>query len=330
MNRSGTMHALQLQAIDKLEEVEVPIPHAGPGEVVIRTRASTICTSDLFDISSNSFGIALPRILGHEGSGIVAEFGEGVHSLRPGDSVAVHPVVPCLQCAECKKGYPHLCTRMGHLGHDRNGTFAEYFVQRADRVFKLPANLKMTTGALLEPVAVCLEAIARAGDIRGRIVLVAGDGPFGNMIARLAIRAGAGKVMVSGREPFRLRRIPGVEIVKNPASRSVDVAILAVSSAEAVHDCFNALCPRGRLVVFSALFTPVPVDLFKLHLSELEIVGACNDEDQVDDALECLSDPQLALQEIITQKIPFNNWKEAFELARHGHNKSLKVALIFD
>lgn len=324
------MPALQLLAVNTLEEVEAPLPHAGPGEVLIRTRATTICTSDLFDISKNSFGIPLPRILGHEGAGVVAACGEDVEGFQPGDVVAAHPVVPCLQCAECLRGYRHLCTRMGHLGHDRDGTFAAYFVQRADRVFKLPAGLRVATGALLEPAAVCLEAIARAGDIRGRAVLVAGDGPFGNIIARLAIRAGAGRVLVTGREPFRLQKIPGAEIVRDVEPHSVDVAILAVSAPEAFRDCFQALRPKGRLVIFSALFDPVPVDLFRLHLKELEIVGACNDENRVAEALECLSDPRLALGEIITQEIPFSRWREAFDLSRNGHDKALKVALVFD
>lgn len=330
MSQPGMMRALQLQGINKLEEAEIALPHGGRDEVVIRTKASTICTSDLFDISSNSFGIKLPKVLGHEASGTVVACGEDVDFLQPGDVVAVHPVVPCLQCAECQRGYQHLCINMGHLGHDRDGTFAEFFVQRADRVFKLPPDIPVTTGSLLEPVAVCLEAIARAGDIRDRTVLVVGDGPFGNMIARLAARAGASRVFVSGREPFRLQQIPNIEIVNEPVPRSTDIAILAVSAPEAVNDCINALRPRGRLVVFSALFAPVPVNLFNVHLSELEIVGACNDEDRISEALECLGDPVLALHEIITHKILFSEWRQAFDLARNGHDKALKVALIFE
>jgi len=330
MNKPAIMHALQLQALNRLVEAEVPMPQAGPGEVLVRTVATTICTSDLFDIAENRFHIKLPRILGHEGAGEIVACGMGVTSLHPGDLVAAHPVVPCLQCAECKRGYRHLCSQMGHLGHDREGTFAEYFVHRADRVFKLPANLPVATGSLLEPVAVCLEAIARAGDIKDRVVLVVGDGPFGNLIARLAVRAGAGRVLVSGREPFRLQRIPGAEIIETIIPRSVDVSILAVSAPPAVQDCLKALRPRGRLVIFSAVFDPMPIDLFSLHLSELEIVGSCNDEDRVDEALECLSDPELALQGIITHYIPFSNWKQAFELARNGQDKALKIALVFD
>jgi threonine dehydrogenase-like Zn-dependent dehydrogenase len=109
----------------------------------------------------------------------------------------------------------------------------------------------------------------------------------------------------------------------------MDIAILAVSSAEAALSCLASLRPRGRLVLFSALPDGAPLDLVSLHLRELEIVGACNDEERLDDALQCLGDPSLALHEIVTHLVPFAQWPEAFTLARDGHDRALKVALTF-
>lgn len=324
-----TMQALQMRGLNTLVKTEVPIPIPGAGEVLIKTLATTICTSDLHDLKSNPFGITYPRILGHEAAGIIIACGRDVKHIPPGTRVAVHPVVPCGQCEECKRGFAHICTDMGHLGYNRDGSFAEYFTQRADRVIALPENISNTTAALLEPVAVCLQAVARAGDVKGRTVLVTGDGPFGNIIARLAKRAGAARVIVTGKVPFRLQSIPDVEIPDTAPVKCVDVAILAVSSAEALATCIKALRPRGRLVVFSALKEPVTIDLFTLHLSELEIVGACNDEDRMEEALECLGDTTLKLGEIITHQVPFENWEEAFTLARDRHDKTLKVAITF-
>ena len=330
MNTPSTMRALQMRGVADLAMAELRVPAPKPREVLVRTLAATICTSDLHDLARNPFGIALPRVLGHEAAGIVTACGAEAREFAPGMRVAVHPVVPCGECAECLRGFGHLCARMGHLGQDRDGAFAEYFVQHADRVRPLPDEVWATTGALLEPVAVCLQALARAGEIRGRAVLIAGDGPFGNMIARLAVRSGARRVIVAGREPFRLGRIPpSAEAVKSAPKASVDVAILAVSSAEAAASCLAALRPRGRLVIFSALPDAAALDLFSVHLRELEIVGACNDEERLDDALRCLGDRELALHEIITHAIPFARWAEAFALARDGHDRALKVALTF-
>ena len=328
MSKPQTMQALQLRGLNQLVKTTLPVPSPKAVEVLIRTQASTICTSDLHDITSNPFGIVYPRVLGHEAAGVIVECGLEVKHLSPGMRVAEHPVVPCGACVECKRGLEHVCTNMGHLGYDRDGTFAEFFLQRADRVRILPDTISAALGSLLEPVAVCLQAIARAGDIKNRKVLIVGDGPFANIIARLAKRAGA-HVMVSGREPFRLSKIPDVEIVGVLPVKSVDVAILAVSSASAVTTCINAIRPRGKLVIFSTVKEPVTVDLFTLHLSELEIVGACNDENKMDESLACLGDSSLALHEIITQQVPFENWEEAFDLARYGHNKALKVCVTF-
>lgn len=324
------MRALQLCGLNHLEQITIEVPSPKEDEVLIRTRATTICTSDLHDIKYNPFGIQLPRIIGHEAAGEIVSCGSKVKGLSPGLRVAVHPVVPCGICTECKRGFGHICSNMGHLGIDREGTFSEYFVQRADRVQQIPDSLPFALGALLEPVAVCLQAISRANDINGKTVFIAGDGPFGNIIARLAINYGAAKVLVSGREPFRLQLMPEVEIVDIVPEKIADVAILAVSSSEALESCFKVLRPRGRLVIFSSIRLPVPLDLFKVHISELEIVGACNDENRINDSLKCLLNPDLKLEEIVTRQIPFENWKEAFSLAREGHNKALKVALTFE
>jgi threonine dehydrogenase-like Zn-dependent dehydrogenase len=82
-------------------------------------------------------------------------------------------------------------------------------------------------------------------------------------------------------------------------------------------------------VIFSALPDSPQLDFFSLHLRELEIVGSCNDEDRLDDALEQLTNPTLALHEIITHEIPFDRWPDAFALAQAGHDRALKIALTF-
>lgn len=338
---SATMQALQLQAPGQLALAHLTRPNPGPHDVLIRTVAATVCTSDLHDIAHNPFGIALPRVLGHEATGIVIGCGAKAAQFAPGDAVAVHPVVPCGVCVECRRGFGHHCRDFGHLGFDRDGCFAEYIVQRADRVRRVPEQVPFPVGALLEPLCVCLQAIARAGDLAGKVVLVAGDGPFGILIARRALRT-ARRVILAGRQPFRLKQVEGAvpvfvsdeqsalaEILGHCAGGGVDVAILAVSSDDALQLCLSSLRPRGRMVLFSALGRATRLDLTMVHLRELEIVGACNDEERLDEAIALLADPALALDRLITHEIPFANWPDAFRLARDHHHEALKVALTF-
>jgi threonine dehydrogenase-like Zn-dependent dehydrogenase len=343
MKPAGTMRALQLQAVNQLAEVQIPVPEPKPDEVLIRTKATTICTSDLNDIALNPFAIVLPRVLGHEGAGVVAACGHKVGSFAPGDAVAAHPVIPCRECENCRRGLGHLCSRMGHLGLDRDGTFAEYFCVRADRVRRLPSGVSFRIASLLEPVAVCLEAVERGGITAGATVLVIGDGPFGIVIARLALQQGAGRVILVGRHEFRLAQIPAAvavnekrvtdvrnAIIHANEGRGPDVAILATGSARALELALAVLRARGRLVVFSAIHGTPAVDWLRVHTQELQIAGACNDQDLVDAALACLGDPALKLEALVTHHLPFDEWRRGFHLARAAKDEALKVALHFE
>jgi threonine dehydrogenase-like Zn-dependent dehydrogenase len=336
------MPALQLRSAGRLEPVQLPVPQPCADELLIRTGVTTICTSDLHDIDFNPFGITLPRVPGHEGAGVVAAVGAEVKGFAPGDPVAAHPVIPCRRCEECLRGLGHLCSNLGHLGLDRDGTFAGYFCIRADRARKVPAELLNSTASLLEPVAVCLEAIARGRIQPNDAVVVVGDGPFGLIIARLAAGLGAKRVVVVGRHDFRLGHALGAVTINETRvadaasaireandGSGVDVAIMAAARQAALDVCLAAVRARGRVVAFSALTGCAHIDLFRVHARELELCGACNDEELIEPALVWLMNPMLRLSSLVTHRLPFEEWPRAFELARCGRGQALKVALTF-
>jgi threonine dehydrogenase-like Zn-dependent dehydrogenase len=340
MNLPKTMRALQLQEVGRLELVELPLPTPGPNEVLVKTAATTICTSDLNDIAGNVLGSHLPIVLGHEGAGRVAVVGDRVRGLVVGQPVAAHPVVPCRQCEHCRLGLGHLCLDMRHLGYNIDGTFAEYFVLRGDRLRPVPDGLDMAVAALLEPVCVCIESLRRSRLRAGETLLIVGDGPFGIITARLALRCRPRKVVLMGRHDFRLRHVPEAvpireqqvadplaAVLREADGSGVDAAILCVSSQNAMDLCVASVRARGRVVVFSAISGRTAVDLFRVHIKELDILGACNDEDQLDAAMEHLADPELGLGALVTHRVPFGDWEQAMELASGGKDEALKVAL---
>ena len=342
MTIPATMHALQLREVGRLEEVELPVPMVKPDEVLIRTVATTICTSDLNDLRENPFNTPLPIVLGHEGAGVVAAVGTEVKDFQIGDRATAHPVIPCRQCTLCRAGLAHLCEQMGHLALDRNGTFAEYFAMPAWRVRHVPDGMALATAALMEPVAVCLEALARARVAADDTVLIVGDGPFGIIIARLALRIRPRRVILVGRHDFRLAQVPEAVCIHEKRTcdtlgairaaageQGVEAAILAVGNSAALDLCIQSLRPRGRLAIFSALARPAPVDLFRVHVKELELLGACNDDNLLDAALACLADPDLQMERLVTHRVPFAEWDSAFALASHGKDEAIKVALTF-
>jgi 2-desacetyl-2-hydroxyethyl bacteriochlorophyllide A dehydrogenase len=335
--------ALQLVAPGQVELVEIDPPIPSDGHLLVKTAVSLICTSDLNDIRSNVFGVGLPVVLGHEAAGTVVEVGAGVKGFQPGMRVAAHPVHPCLECPTCLEGLGHLCPSMKHFGINMQGTFAGFFVVRADRARVLPAGVSLEAAALAEPVCVCLEALARARLDEGQSLLIVGDGPFGVLMARLAAGLPLRKVVIAGHHDFRLSA-SGVAVQVNTTGatdararllaetdgRGYDAVILAVGSAPAAADGLALLKARGRLVVFSAVPGGAPVDLFSLHVRELEIVGACNDQDRLDEALARLEDAALGLDALVTHELPLERYEEALRLAGSGHERALKVGFRFD
>ncbi len=336
------MKALQFTAIDQLDLVVIDPPVPAPNQVLIRTGAATICTSDLHDLRGNPFEIQLPIILGHEGAGTIVAMGSEVTGLEIGERVAAHPVHPCGVCDTCRAGQGHLCPNLDHFGLTMQGTFAEYFVARADRVHSLPETVSFTTAALAEPVCVCLEALHQTALESGQSLLILGDGPFGMMMARLAPRVTTDEVVIAGRHASRLAFAGSARTVLTErgvdprdalreahGGRGYDAIILAVADPSAVNLALDLLRPQGRLVVFGPLPGDTPVNLFDLLLRELEIVGAVNDQDRLPAAIAALADPALRLADLITHQFTLDEYETAFQTAEHDRDHAMKVAFTF-
>jgi len=336
------MKALLLKSPNELKLVDREVPEIAPDELLIETRAATICTSDINDIHFNPFGITLPVVLGHEGAGVVAQVGSKVTGFKPGDPVATHPVHPCGACSTCRQGFPHLCLQMGHFGFNLPGTFAEYYVVHQDRCRRLAGTVDYTVAALVEPVCVCLEALSQARLAPGANLLVIGDGPFGILMTRLASRFQPAKVVIAGYFDSRLAFSRGAVIVNTRAEADAveamlaplegekyDAVILAVGSSRAFEQGLQCLRPRGRLVVFSAIHEPASVDLFHVHLKELEIIGACSDLNRLDDAVAILQDEAELVSDLITHRFRLDDYLSAFSQADDGKEQAMKVAFVF-
>jgi threonine dehydrogenase-like Zn-dependent dehydrogenase len=336
------MKALALQSIGQVELVDVPVPQFAADQMLIKTGAATICTSDINDIRDNPFDIPLPVTIGHEAAGTVAAVGAAVKDFRPGDRVATSPVQPCGKCQACQEGLGHLCLDMQHFGINLPGAMAEYYLVRHDRARLIPDSVDFALASLAEPVSVCLEALAQARLQAGSRLLIIGDGPFGVLMSRLAEAMPLAKIVLVGRLDFRLSFAgkaitlnnegnpdPVSAILALNAGAGFDAAILAVSSPEAFAECMQCIKPKGRVVVFSALPGQTPVDLFSLHLKELEIVGACNDQDRFSEAVAMISNPALGLARLITHQFPLDEFQQAFRLAEFGRDQAMKVTFRF-
>ena len=146
----------------------VPDPTPGPGELILRVAACGICGSDLH---LHQDGV-LPRgsIMGHEFSGEVVE---GRHGFQAGEPVCALPSLSCGECQRCRSGLGAYCPRQRSIGlGTAPGAFAEYVAISARHAVRLPAGIPLELGALVEPLAVGLHAVATAGLRPGAVVAI--------------------------------------------------------------------------------------------------------------------------------------------------------------
>lgn len=337
------MQALRLDENGELALAELEAPAIKPDELLIETAVACICAADVVELRGDPHTFQLPVTLGHEGAGTVAAVGSDVGGFQVGDRVAVHPLHPCNDCDYCRRGMLHLCCQMGYLGLNLPGIFADRFVVRQDRARHVPDDMDFATAALVEPVAVALEALARARLEADQDLLIIGDGPMGLTMERLAATLELDNLVIAGHHDFRLtftRNALAVNTIGSPDPAKImrtagrdggyDAVILAAPNAATSAQALSLLRPRGRLVVFSAVPGATSVDFFDILVNELEIVGACNDQDKFDLALEILGNDSFGLDELVTHRFRLQDYAHAFALAAEAPDEAVKVAFTFE
>lgn len=273
------MRAAVFHGKEDLRIEEVPEPQPVAGQVKLRVAYSGICGSDLhiyFDPDNPGTGVdyskphpltgtELPQIPGHEISGTVTAVGEGVTRVAVGDKVAVWPLYYCGECAACEIGAYGACLIIAFHGVSSDGGgMAESTVVPEEMVHRLPAQLDLVMGALVEPMAVGWHAVELSGIEAGQTALIVGAGPIGVGVM-FALRArGVESIVVS--EPSAERRA-AVErladvVTVDPLAGDLDAAVLAASGGRGADYAYDAagngralpqviglLRPRGALVI---------------------------------------------------------------------------------
>lgn len=311
----------------------VPRVAPGPGEVQIEVAYTGICGTDLHVYHGEMDARVGDRaILGHEMSGQVAALGAGVAGWSVGERVTVLPVRWCGECPACRAGHRHICLRLRFLGLDAAGSMQSRWTVPADTLVRLPPGVPLPEAALVEPVAVAVHDVRRAGLRPGERALVVGGGPVGLLIAAVAADTG-GDVLVVEPNPHRRRVAAGLGLAAvDPAATDVqdlvqdwssgagaDVAF-EVSGVQAGMDtAVEALSARGRLALVAIHTTRRPVDLFRFFWRELTLIGArLYDRDDIERAVELVASRQIPVGSLITRVLPLHRAGEAFASLEAG------------
>jgi 2-desacetyl-2-hydroxyethyl bacteriochlorophyllide A dehydrogenase len=312
---------------------ECRLVEPGPGEVQIRVSHCGVCGTDLHIFhGAMDKRVKMPAILGHEMSGVIAAVGSGVAGWGEGDHVTVMPLDPCGACPACRAGHSHICQKLNFIGIDSPGAFQSVWTVPAKTLLRLPPQLSLAHGALVEPLAVACHDV-RLAEIRpGEHVVVIGGGPIGMLVALVARHAG-GNVVVTEVNPFRvaLAKRLGLEAV-NPKETDVAKfieertggagadAVFEVSGSKAgVAAMPHLLRTRGRMVVVAIFPQPVEIDLFRVFWRELKLIGVrVYEREDFAKAIDLAASGELSLDALITETTSLEDLSESFDKMDSG------------
>ncbi|MDX1539801.1 MAG: L-idonate 5-dehydrogenase [Geminicoccaceae bacterium] len=346
------MRVCVLHGAHDLRLEDRPDPALGPGQVRLGFGAGGICGSDLhyyYEGAVGDFRVREPLILGHEMAGEVIELGDGVDALRVGQRVAVNPSLPCRRCPGCRDGRTNLCRRMTFFGSAAvfphvQGAFQERLVVEASQCCPVPGTVPAGLAAMAEPLAVCLHAVARAGPLVGRDVLIAGGGPIGQLTLLAARHGGAARVTMLdlAEAPLRMAARLGADaalhvqddarsIERLKADKGqIDVAFEASGNAGGLESCIEVTRPGGRIVQIG-MFPPAPVPVLVNRLvgKELDLMGSFRFHDEFEIAVGLIASGRIDVAPLLTAQLPMAERDEAFGLAK-DRSRAMKVQLIVD
>ncbi|MGI5240210.1 zinc-dependent alcohol dehydrogenase [Dactylosporangium sp. CA-139066] len=282
------MRAVVYRGARRVEVEQRTAGEPGPGEVRIAVAFTGICGTDLHIFHGDMDArVGAEAVLGHEMSGRIDAIGPGVSGWSLGQPVTVMPTLSCGHCPACRRGNTHICHNLRFLGIDAPGAMQSRWNVPAGLVLALPERLPLEHAALVEPVAVAVHDVRRAGVSRGDHVVVVGGGPIGTLIALVAQREGAHVVLLEP-DPFR-RSVAaelGIEaldpaevdataaIDRRTAGAGADIAFEVSGAPAGVATAVDVLATRGRLVMVAIHSQPRPVNLHRIFWRELELFGA--------------------------------------------------------
>ncbi|HZO90388.1 MAG TPA: zinc-dependent dehydrogenase [Chthonomonadaceae bacterium] len=350
----GSMRAAVYRGVNRVCVEEIEVPQIGPREVLVRVAACGVCGTDLKKIH---YGLVPPpRIFGHETAGTIAAVGAEVAGWAVGDRVVVNHHVPCLSpdCFFCRRRAFSQCPTYKQTGttagfEPSGGGFAEY-VRVLDwcvngGMVGIPDGVTFEEASFVEPLNTVLKGVERAGVQAGDTALVIGQGPIGLLFTQVARLKGA-RVVATDRLDYRLeisRRL-GADAAINPDTedvsaairmlsegRGADLAVVAVPTTRVVAQAFAAVRPAGKVLLFAQtrLNDLLEVDAGAVCMQEKALLGSYSSDITLQpQAADLIFHRRVDVRALISHRFGLDAIAEAFDLAAHPRENSLKVVVM--
>ncbi len=300
----------------KVQLREVPKPRLRAGFALIKPRLAGICNTDLELLRGYYDFSGIP---GHEFVGEVVECAE---RRWIGKRVVGEINLACGACQYCAQGLGRHCPRRSVLGIVKHpGAFADYFTLPVENLLPVPAEMLDEYAVFTEPVAAACEILEQLPELRGEEVAVLGDGKLGLLIAQVLALSGC-RVSCFGRNRPKLEvlRPLGINRVLLPreAPRLPKAAfryvVDATGAAAGFEQALSMVTPRGTVVLKSTVKDCVRVDLARVIVNEVNLLGSrCG---RFAPALKLIRAGELNLGAMIDAWVPLANADVGLALAR--------------
>ncbi len=315
---------------------EVPVPRPGPGDLLIRLEAVSLCGTDLHIYrwdpwAEERLGGQLPRIFGHEMAGRVVAHGPATGAIPLGTRVAAETHLVDWTCYQCRTGREHVCANLRILGVDADGAFAEYMVLPERNAWP-SERLEPAVAAIQEPMGNAVFSIF-VEEVTANTVAVLGCGPIGLMSIAICRQAGASKIFATDVMPHRREMavrmgadvvLDGstdvVEAIRAETGSGVDVVLEMSGADSAVHQAFEIATNGGRVSLLGLPSRPVTLDLNNAIIFKgLRVYGITGRKLwETWYRTSALLREGLDVNPIITHRLPLARFDEAFDLLSQG------------
>lgn len=323
---------------------EMPKPVIDKNEILMQVKASGICGSDVLEWYRIH---KAPLVLGHEVSGIVAEVGKDVKRFQAGDRIVVAHHVPCEDCYYCKTGHETSCDTLRKTNFYPGG-FSEFLSVPAINVekgiFVIPEDVSFEEAVFTEPLACVLRAQRIIGIKKGKTVLVIGSGISGLLHIKLARGMGAGKIIATDINPFRLEAAKkyGADKIINAKEflpehirdlnngRLADYVVLCTGAVKAIEQGISSV-ERGGTVLFFAptdkdVTIPISINNTFFRNDITFTTSYAGSPKDYEDALDLIAEKRVKVSDMITHELNLNETVKGFELVVKAED-SIKVII---
>ncbi|MDR3793500.1 MAG: galactitol-1-phosphate 5-dehydrogenase [Terracidiphilus sp.] len=341
------MKSLLLTEYKRLEIAEMPVPQAGPGEVLVRVEACGICGSDVHGYDGSTGRRIPPIVMGHEAAGTVAAVGAGVNSYAVGDRVTFDSTIYCGKCACCQRGEINLCEDRQVIGvscdeYRRHGAFAEYVALSERILYRLPADFSFSDAAMLEAVSVGLHGVKVLELAGGETALVVGAGMIGLLALQAAKALGCKRVIAADVDASRLAlaKLVGADeticasggelvaaVLELTEGRGVDVALEAVGCNVTVQAAIDATRKGGKVALIGNIAPEVTLPLQKVVTRQIRLQGSCASAGEYPLAIELIAAGKIQVRSLITAVAPLEEGPRWFERLYAHEPNLMKVIL---